>query len=110
MIMETRKVLLFKINNEVVLESDGDLHLDKIDELKWQLCLECEVSLFDIDVEMVEYPINTSDFDVSSLGMYNFKDPYFKHITGVKLPFELGSDSYLDALSDGSLIDLLELN
>lgn len=108
--MENRKTLLFKIKNEVVLEADGDLTLNQIDEVKWSVALECEANIFDIDVELVEYAPDISDFDVTNTGMYNFKDSAFKIMTGVSLPFEIGSDAYLDAINDGSLINLLQLN
>jgi hypothetical protein len=35
--MKPRTKLLFKINNEIVLEESTDLYLNQIDELKWGL-------------------------------------------------------------------------
>jgi hypothetical protein len=106
--MDVRKKVLFKINNEVVLEESTDIFLNEIDELKWQIAVECEVSIDDIDVEIIEFPIGYSeDVDVGVKGMVFWKDLFHKPIVGVSCLLEEGTDEYLDAINNGTIENYL---
>ena len=106
--MKTRTKLVFKINNEIVLEESTDLHLNQIDELKWGIAMECECNIDDIEVEKVELPLEVSeDVDVSADGMVFWKSLYMQPIQGVMCDLEEGSDEYLDAINNGTLINHL---
>lgn len=93
--------VLFKINHEVVVEETGNLSTSDIEKFKWLVVQECEVFYDDIETEILDADL--SDIDISNEGMYNYNDTFFNIISGVKLPFEIGSDAYLDAMSNGTL-------
>lgn len=100
-----RKKLLFKIRNEVIVEETTELFLDQIDKLKRVIAEECSCHVDDIDVEMVtdgkkEY----SDFDVNENGMFFWED-YDRFIKGISTDLVIGSDEYLDAIIDGTILD-----
>jgi hypothetical protein len=106
--MKPRTKLLFKINNEVILEESTDLYLNQIDELKWGIALECECSVDDIEVERVELAEEVSEeVDVTVDGMVFWKSLYMQPIQGVECSLVLGSDEYLDAINNGTLINHL---
>jgi hypothetical protein len=106
--MKPRTKLVFKINDEIVLEESTDLYLNQIDELKWGIALECECSIDDIEVEKVEIPLEVSeDVDVAVDGLVFWKSLYMQPIQGVTCDLEEGSDEYLDAINNGTLINHL---
>jgi hypothetical protein len=106
--MKPRTKLLFKINNKVILEESTDLYLNQIDELKWGIALDCECSIDDIEVETVEMVIDASeDVDVTVDGLVFWKSLYMQPIQGVSCDLEEGSDEYLDAINNGTLINHL---
>ncbi len=108
--MKPRKKILFKINGVVVVEDTRDLLLDEIEKMKWVVAEECECMYDDVDVETETF--NTehelSEYDVSTEGLFNWKDPYFKLVTGVKL---VGSmDDLLDCIGKKYRDNYLELS
>lgn len=104
--MEKRKTILFKLDGEVILEERCNLYLNQIDELKWNIALELGCTYDDIEVDTIEVPIEMSDdVDVSSIGMIFWRDTYFTPIVGTACDLEEGSDEWLDAKSNGTLID-----
>jgi hypothetical protein len=106
--MENRKTIIFKLDGEVILEERCNLYLNQIDELKWNIALELGCTYDDIEVETIEVPIEMSDdVDVSSIGLIFWKDTYFTPITGTACDLKEGSDAYLDAIADGSIIDYI---
>ena len=106
--MKPRTKLLFKVNNEIVLEESTDLHLNQIDELKWGIALECECDVADVEVDIVEMDVEMSeDVDVSVDGLVFWKSLYMQPIQGVSCDLEEGSDEYLDAINNGTLINHL---
>jgi len=108
--MTNRTKILFKINNEVVVEENGELYLNQIDEMIWVISSELECSYDDIEVEVIELDRELSDFDVTYNGLINWKDTTGKILTGIELLLELGSDKHLETLSDGTLEDYLLIN
>jgi hypothetical protein len=104
----SNKKVLFKINDEVVLIEDGDLYLNQIDEIKWKIVEECECRFDDIEVDILDNLIVLSDeVDVSDIGLVFWKAYYPQAIQGVECDLVEGSDEYLDAMNNGSLIDYL---
>ena len=107
--MKPRAKLLFKINNEVILEESTDLFLNQIEELKWSIALECECNFDDIEVERVEMSIELSeDIDVTVNGMVFWKSVFMQPIQGVCCDLKEGSDEYLDAINNGTIIEHLK--
>lgn len=104
--MKPRTKLVFKINNKIILEEDRDLYLNQIDELKHLIAEYWDCGVDDVDVEKVEVFIDISDdIDVDDKGMYFWKGSYGQLIQGVKCNLEEGSDEYLDAMNNGTLIN-----
>ena len=102
-----RVKVLFKINNQVVVEESGDLSLTDIEKVKWVVVEECEANYDDVDVEIIHLPLELGDLDVGSTGMYNYKDSYFNIKVGIKLTIEYGSDEFLDAMKTNTIEDYL---
>jgi len=106
--MNARKKLLFKVDNEVVLEESGDLYLNHIDEIKWVIAEELECGFDDVEVEVFEFPIELSEeIDLTDEGLVFWKSLHHKPILGVFCEYEEGSDEYLDAILDGSIEEKL---
>jgi hypothetical protein len=103
-----KKIILFKIGSEVVLESHTELTLDEIDTIKWEIVTECECEFDDIDIDFEEYETNFSDIDVSINGLICWTDCYLLPYEGLTLPFEEGSNEHLDAIKKGNLIDFIK--
>jgi len=102
----SNKKVLFKINDEVVLIEDGDLYLNQIDEIKWKIVEECECRFDDIEVNILDNLLELSDeIDVSDMGLIYYKSYYPQPIQGIDCELEIGSDEYLDAMNDGSILD-----
>lgn len=103
--------ILFKINGEVVVEEPHDMELKAIEKMKFFIAEECECSYHDIEVEKeTTYHDLSDEVDVTEHGMMFFNNLYQGIITGVECCLEDGSDRYLDAMNDGSIIDYLNFN
>ena len=103
-----KKVILFKIGSEVVAESYKDLTIDEIETFKWEIVTECECDYDAINIHIEEFDSEFSDMDVSIHGLVCWTDCHLLPYEGLGLPFEEGSDSHLDAVKKGNLIDLIE--
>lgn len=102
--MKQRRKLLFKVHNEVVTEESEDLFINQIDEIKWIIAQELECSFDEVEVEVLEYPIEYSDeIDVTEEGLIFWKALHHKPIKGVFCELKEGSDEYLDAMLNGRL-------
>ena len=95
-----RKIVEYKINGEVVCTLRGDVFLNQIDEMAWVIASECEVPIYEIDHEIVELTEEMSEIDVTDKGLVLWTDASCKIITGISIPFELGSDEHLDFMLD----------
>lgn len=102
-----RVKILFKVNNEIVVEEDKDLSITDIEKMKWVIVEEIETDYDNIEVEVITFNTDLSDIDVGCTGMYDFKDTFFETKCGVKLDVDVGSDEYLDALNKGTLENYL---
>lgn len=105
--MNTRKKILFKVNNEVVVEEKDDLFLNQVDEIKWAVALEFRVALDEVEVEMIDELDSSDEIDVTPLGMVFWKALYPDPIKGVSCDLVENSDEYFDAINDGTIIDHL---
>lgn len=102
-----RKKLLFKINNEVIIEETMELYLDQIDALKRIIAEECGCCVDDIDVESVieHSKQDLSKLDVNEYGMFIWDEYDAIILGGIGCSIEFGSDEYLDAVADGTILD-----
>lgn len=102
--MKNRKTIHFKIANEVVLIESGDLFLNQIDEYKWVIAQECDCTIDDIDIELIESATEVSEeIDVTIDGMIFWKSLEHRTIVGAECNLEDGSDEYLDAILNDTL-------
>lgn len=107
--METkRQIILFKVNGEVVVEEKKQLTPAEVEKMKWVVAEELDVAIFEVDVDYLDIDKETSQIDVTANGLLDWRDTYFKIITGVKLSVEMGSDVYLDAVANGTVDELIE--
>jgi len=105
-----KKILVFKVNGETVVESHTDLTIEEIYNLKREISSDCECELDDVEFIIEEYETKLSDIDVTEDGLVCWTDCYLAPYDGLRLPFEIGSDEYLDAVIKGNLIDYLKFN
>ena len=106
--MNTRTRILFKVNDEVVITEDNiNLTFDEIDVLKWTIVSECDCLFDEITVDVVEENVDVAeDIDISANGDLIFwRSTHHEPIQGVYCELVEGSDEYLDAMNDGTLID-----
>lgn len=111
--MKPRKVILFKVNGLVVVEEHQDLTVEQVEQMKWVVAEEIEVPIFDVEVEYQEQPLDLSD-DIDCASDENgkailifYKSLSFSPIVGVECPLVEGSDEYLDAILDGTILNHL---
>lgn len=106
--MSNRKKIVFKVNNEVVLEESADLFINQIDELKWKIAEETETPIDLIEVEYVEAEKEYSDdIDATYIGLVFWRSLFHEPIKGVKCLLRVGSDEYLDRINDGTIINYM---
>jgi len=111
--MNTRKKTYFKINNEVVVEETQDMTIEMIEKMKWIIAEECECQYDDIEVESIEVYFNpnqelSDDIDVDVNGLHFWRSDYPDTVQGVLCELKEGSDEYLDAINNGTLINHLK--
>lgn len=98
------KKILFKIKEEVIIEETRDLFPNQIDELKWVIADECQVTYDEVCVEFEDTEIIYSDnIDVSTEGLIFSDALYHNPIDGVMCQMVEGSDEFLDAILDGTI-------
>lgn len=98
--MNERKKILFKINGVTVVTETRDLSDTDIEKMKWIVVEECE-ALYDeikVEYESVAPHKDLSEYDVTDMGIIDYKDCYFKVITGIT--FKGDTDDFLDAINN----------
>jgi hypothetical protein len=107
----SRTIVIFKVNGEIVLEKNESLTLKHIEIIKGIIAFECDCNVEDVEVETTHCYTKKelSDIDVNPNGLIFWKDVFHDVILGVKLDIDLGSDEYLDALINNTLVDNLSL-
>ena len=109
-----RRKILFKVENIVMVEELRDLTLDEIDRLKELVAQECECTVDDVEVDTVDAEIEMSEdidctTDMDGKGILVFwRSLSFRPIVGVSCSLVEGSDEYLDAINNGTLINYLD--
>jgi hypothetical protein len=98
------------VNNEVVVEEPREMTANEIDRMKWIIAEECSCMIHEVDHKVIELKHELSDIDVTTEGMFDWKDCEARIITGVILNLVLGSDEHLDAINNGLLETYLVLN
>ena len=106
------KQILFKINGAIALIEHQDLPVDKIEDIKISLMNCYNVEYDDLEV-IVEDIINgralemSQEIDMNEQGLIFWRDTFFKPIYAVTCDLVEGSDKYMDAVADGSIINHL---
>jgi NADH/NAD ratio-sensing transcriptional regulator Rex len=107
----SRIKILFKINNEVIVEENRPLTIKQIEDMKFNIAEECEVAVFEVNHEMVEVIHELSeDIDVGVEGLYFFNAAYPEPIVGITCQIDMFSDAFLDAVLDGTIDKYLFFN
>ena len=105
--MNPRKKLIFKVNDQIVMEDRRDLYPNQIDELKWFIASEVGCHYDDVDIEIVENTTELSEMDIDNIGLFDWKSLDCIYLSGLSLSIAEGSDEYLDAISNGTLESFL---
>ncbi len=108
--MATRKIILFKVNGQVVVEERKELTQAEIERMCWVVAEELDVPIFDVDTEVIDTGQELSSIDVTTDGLIDWRDAYFRRIVGVKMNLKVGSDEYLDAILNNTLEEHLEFD
>lgn len=102
------KVIQFKIDGEVIIEKHDDLFLNQIDEIKWDLAQIFDITTDDIEVTSLEIHDELSTLDVTSEGLVYFNGAYPNPIKGMTCVLKEGSDEFLDAMNNGTILDYIK--
>lgn len=99
-----RDRLVFKVDDEIIIEESTDLTLEQIDKLKVYISKEvgCFVDEIEVVFEKCIIQQELSNVDCTSYGLIFF-DEYPDEIRGVGLNLILGSDEHLEAITNGTL-------
>lgn len=99
-----RDRIVFKVDNEIIIEERTDLTLEQIDKLKVYISKEvgCFIDEIEVAYEKCVAPQELSNVDCTTYGLIFF-DEYPDEIRGVRLNLILGSDEHLDAINNGTL-------
>lgn len=106
--MKNRVQLLFIVNNEVVVVENNDLTFSQVNDMKNIVAYELECCVHDVEVKRIELSHELSDYDVTDNGLVDWKDPYFKTLTGISCNVDI--HTLLDGIIDGNFTDYLELS
>jgi hypothetical protein len=107
--MTTRRKILFKVDNAVMVEELRDLSIEEIERLKVLVAQECECNPEDVEVDTIEAEVEMSeDVDATDIGFVFWRSLSFEPIVGVRSTLIEGSDEYLDAVNNGTLENYLE--
>jgi hypothetical protein len=80
--MATRKKILFKVNDIVMVEELRDLSIEEVNNLKVIVAQECDCTPEDVEVDTQEAEIIMSDFDITKTGMVDFRSLYPNPVIG----------------------------
>ena len=105
-----RKITTFKIDNTVIVEETNDITIDAVERMKKYIAEGYGCTADDVEVEVIESPIELSGIDVTSNGMFSWLDTDFILYKGVKCDLVIGSDEHLDAINNGSVENYLKFN
>ena len=104
-----RDKLLFKVDDEIIIEESIDLTIQQINIVK--MYITKEIGCFIDDIEVEHYQCNVqqelSNIDCCEYGLV-FYDEYPTEILGIKLDLVLGSDEHLDAINNGTIENYLK--
>lgn len=105
--MITRKKNLFKVNDQIVAEESVEMTIDMVEKMKWIIAEECQCPYDDIEVEYKTISTNSTDLseeiDVGVEGLHYWNSVYPDPIQGLHCDLVIGSDEYLDAISNGTI-------
>jgi len=102
-----RDKIIFKVDNEIIIEENIDLTIEQVNNIKIYICKE--IGCFIDEIEVVFEKCTNKDLsliDITPYGMV-FYDEFPASILGVTLDLVLGSDEHLDAISNGTLENYL---
>lgn len=101
-----RKVILFIKDNEVICEEKQLLSLSEIEIYKQHIAYDLGCDVEDIEVEYDSYDTDkdiSDDLDVTKEGLIFWQGLFADPIKGIFCSLEIGSDEYLEAISDKTI-------
>lgn len=104
--MKQRIKVEFKVGKHTIFKSPRELTIEQLENMKHALALTCRCQTEDIEVIYTAPNSNISKLDISKNGLHIWDS--MKVISGLSLPFELGSDAHLDAILDGTIDNKLK--
>lgn len=107
--MTTRKTILFKLNNEIVVTDQRTLADEQIEDLKKVIAFEMDCSSDAITVEIEEATRELSDIDSTPDGLVYWNGSYPDPLNGIRLYIEKDVNEFLDAILEGKPEDCLFL-
>lgn len=98
--MTQRKQILFKVDNITMVVETRDLELSEIEKTKELVAQECECSIEDVEVEIVEEEQAMSeDVDSTDIGLVFWRSLCFDPIVGVMNQIDEESDEFIDLMA-----------
>lgn len=102
--MITRRKILFKVDNAVMVEELRDLSIEEIERMKVLVAQECDCTPEDVEVDTIESEIEISkDIDSAVEGLVFWRSLSFDPIVGVMCNMDENSDAFIDMLTDYKL-------
>lgn len=102
-----RSKIYFTVNGEVVCEETTFIDDFNVNEMKWKLAIELEVSVYDIDVEIDTKELSNIDID-SEGNLFDWRDCADNKLDGIKCNCDI--DTLLDAISKKEVVEYLEFS
>jgi len=102
------KVIQFIIEGEVIIEKHENLYLNQIDEIKWDLAKIFDITPDDVEVSTFELEEELSTLDATDKGLVYFNGLYPRPIVGMTCILEEGSDEFLDAMNNGTILNYIK--
>lgn len=93
--MMKRRLILFKVNQEVVVTEQRHLELSEIEELRNIVACEMGCMFNEVEVDTIEAERDLSDIDSTPDGLVYYQD-YCEVITGIRILIDPTSDEFIE--------------
>lgn len=100
------KLIQFIYKDNIIAQQSADMHLDRVDEIKWLLAESYQCFPDDIETRYVGFEVNPtlSNYDVTIKGIESFNGGYPTQAKGILMTLKNDDDEFLDAIQ-GKNID-----
>jgi len=100
------KLIQFIYNDNIIAQQSADMHLNRVDEIKWLLAEAYKCFPDDIETRYIQLEVKPilSNYDVSNKGIVSFNSNQPTNVKGVIMNLADSDDEFLDAIQ-GKNID-----